>query len=253
MVVDSNNPTAGSGGSSSGSSSGTQQQGGYLVSEAAQLLDIPERTLREWVRQGKIPVLPPTHGERGARITAETLEELRQARPLTWDGSHLVHPQIPCPVEPRPAADSSSSSGNAPPAAAAAANGSSGSSGGGNDPAAAAAANGRGEVAHQLCELPPPGQEPAPADPSEVEVLRARIEGAQTAARIHGARRADLERENAWLRSRVEHAEEAAQQLRLLLNQSERNVQALTERLTERPALEGKVVRPRRWWSWWRR
>lgn len=51
----------------------------YLVSEAAERLGIPDRTLREWVRTGKVPSLPPDFGDRGVRIPAQAIEDLRQA------------------------------------------------------------------------------------------------------------------------------------------------------------------------------
>lgn len=64
--------------------------GSFTIAEAAGLLGVGERTLREWARAGKIPTLPAIPGERGARIAVATVEELRQARPLAWDGSGLV-------------------------------------------------------------------------------------------------------------------------------------------------------------------
>lgn len=67
-----------------------QQQAGYLVSEAAELLEIPERTLRAWIRQGKVPVLAPTEGSRGVRLSERTVEELRQVKPVTWDGERFL-------------------------------------------------------------------------------------------------------------------------------------------------------------------
>jgi hypothetical protein len=62
----------------------------YTIADEARLLDVGERTLREWTRSGRIPTLPPIPGERGARIAATVPQELRQARPLAWDGAHLV-------------------------------------------------------------------------------------------------------------------------------------------------------------------
>jgi hypothetical protein len=56
----------------------------------AELLDIPVRTLRAWIRQGKVPVLAPTEGSRGVRLSDRTLEELRQAKPITWDGERFL-------------------------------------------------------------------------------------------------------------------------------------------------------------------
>jgi excisionase family DNA binding protein len=52
----------------------------YSVAEAAALLSLPERTLREWIRLGKVEALPPRPGERGQRIPAAILEELREMR-----------------------------------------------------------------------------------------------------------------------------------------------------------------------------
>jgi hypothetical protein len=52
----------------------------YSVAAAAQEIGCPERTLREWIRLGKIEAAPPRPGDRGARISAEVLEELRSTR-----------------------------------------------------------------------------------------------------------------------------------------------------------------------------
>jgi excisionase family DNA binding protein len=72
-----------------GSGNATEPQA-YLVSEAAERVGIPERTLRAWIRQGRVPVLAPTEGSRGVRLSAKTLDELRQAKPLTWDGERFL-------------------------------------------------------------------------------------------------------------------------------------------------------------------
>src|SRR5688572_133998 len=75
----------------SGSTAAAEQQpAGHLVSEAAELLEIPERTLRAWIRQGKVPVLAPTEGSRGVRLSERTLQELRHVKPVTWDGERFL-------------------------------------------------------------------------------------------------------------------------------------------------------------------
>src|SRR5687768_13702263 len=81
---------------------------GYLVSEAAELLEIPERTLRAWIRQGKVPVLAPTEGSRGVRLSERTLQELRHVKPVTWDGERFLRQSGG-----NPAAEQQPDSGNA--------------------------------------------------------------------------------------------------------------------------------------------
>jgi excisionase family DNA binding protein len=64
----------------------------FTVAAAAAELGVPERTLREWIRLGKIEALPPRPGERGARISASTLEDLRTTKGEESEPSSLSVP-----------------------------------------------------------------------------------------------------------------------------------------------------------------
>lgn len=193
------------------------------MSEAALELDIPESTLRLWIRQGKIPVLPPKRGERGVRLTAQTVEELRQASPLAWDGSELVGGEAP--------GNNSSNSGSH--------SNSSDNSTGSNSGSSTL----------------PPRADPTDADALvELVRLRERLAGAQTACRVHAARRAEQERIVTFLKEQLARSQEAEREMRLLA------LRAMTlPPAPERQAIEGEtppraepVPRSRRWWSWWR-
>jgi excisionase family DNA binding protein len=56
------------------------QQASYSVSDAARLLEVPQRTLHGWIAEGKIPSEVPVLGQRGRRIRAEVVETLRRNR-----------------------------------------------------------------------------------------------------------------------------------------------------------------------------
>lgn len=100
-----------------------------------------------------------------------------------------------------------------------------------------------------------PGSEPEPGDseareesaepvPNETEgALRARIHGLEIALRIHASRRGQLESEVAWLRARLVEAERASSELRVLVQNAQRETLAISERLALPP------VRP--WWRFW--
>jgi hypothetical protein len=98
--------------------------------------------------------------------------------------------------------------------------------------------------------------------------LQVRWEGAQLAARLHAARyneererrrevemvarerEAQLAAEIAFMREMVSRSQEAERELRILLAQTTRALEAQTER----PALSARNVTPRRsWWRWWAR
>jgi hypothetical protein len=106
-------------------------------------------------------------------------------------------------------------------------------------------------------------------DPA-VEVLNAKLDGAQAAVRLHAQRRqeereqhreerARLEQELAFLRERMVKAEDAERELRILLAQqtqaSQQTAYAL-QALTEKPALPPPSEPPPsrvRWWLPWKR
>jgi hypothetical protein len=110
-----------------------------------------------------------------------------------------------------------------------------------------------------------PDASPAGLTGVEHARLKAEIEGARTAAKIH-ARRADeareegarvealmreiklkLEEENRYLREQLDKRAEESGQLRVLLHQSELNVGRLTEKLMSLPG-----EKPAPWWKFWR-
>jgi hypothetical protein len=128
--------------------------------------------------------------------------------------------------------------------------------------APAAAASGSG----------PPAAGSGPGPEGAVEVLHAKLDGAQAAVRLHAQRRheererhqgelarreeelARLEGELAFLRERMIKAEEAERELRLLLAQQTRTSYQATQALqalTEKPALPPPARV--RWWLPWKR
>lgn len=100
----------------------------------------------------------------------------------------------------------------------------------------------------------------------ECERLRDRLLGAHSAAKIHARRAVEareesarveglmreiklkLEEENAYLKERLASRDEEAHQLRVLLHQSELNVNRLVEQMR---ALPGE--KPKRKWLFWRK
>jgi excisionase family DNA binding protein len=66
-------------GSRIGNSGSNGSSGGFTIPEAASRLGVPERSLRQWVREGRVPIIPPLIGQRGARIAASTVETLLAA------------------------------------------------------------------------------------------------------------------------------------------------------------------------------
>jgi len=205
-----------------------QQQQEFLVSEAALALDIPESTLRLWIRQRKVPVLPPKRGERGIRLTAETVAELRQSTPLAWDGSHLVGGE--------PANNSNSSNND---------------SGTDSDIISSISNNSRdsnnsNDNSSRIVELE-----------AELARVRGRLDGAQTACRVHAARRTEAEKIISFLQGQIAERTEAEAQLRVLLGQQGVALLKALERMALPPAEEGTITveaRPvRPWWKRWGR
>jgi hypothetical protein len=116
---------------------------------------------------------------------------------------------------------------------------------------------------------PPSGHDAAnglPLTLVELERLKERLDGAQTAVRLHARRAEDareegarvealmremklkLEEENRYLREQLDKRAEESGQLRVLLHQSELNVGRLTEKLMSLPG-----EKPAPWWVFWRR
>lgn len=68
------------------SSSFEQAAATYSVAESALILGIPTRTLHQWIKDGKITTRPPELGERGVRLVAATVENLRHTRAAASSG-----------------------------------------------------------------------------------------------------------------------------------------------------------------------
>jgi excisionase family DNA binding protein len=199
---------------------------GYLVSEAAELLEIPERTLRAWIRQGKVPVLAPTEGSRGVRLSERTLQEMRHVKPVTWDGERFLRQSGGNPAGSPPEADEQQpDSGNA-----------------------AAERQSGGNPAER--------QEEAAALPAArfYEDLLAGVERERDQAlREVGHLRAQLDQ-------RAEEAQRhaiAEEQLRVMLMKLEATNAQMTGALVQKalpPAPEPEAARRRlRWWALWSR
>lgn len=188
--------------------------GSYTIADAAQLLQVSERTLREWVRSGRIPSLPAIPGERGARIAAGVVEELRQARPLAWDGSHLVDGAAAADGSSKRLAEDAGSSQRIP----------------------VEIAGASGATAAGTAQCPPDAAgAPAPA-PAAVSGPSGGAGELQAPAVADGPLVAALSGEVSFLREQLVASRQAEEQLRLLLAESTRAVRSLSAAL-DRPAL----------------
>lgn len=235
----------------------------YAVADAARLLGVHERTLRQWIHEAKVPArLPPT-GRRGTFIEAAVLQQLKSAPP-TWLRLHYTKealaegrlaPEFAPVVDPvtGPAPEASPV---APPLSVKEAVAESSPipvavsdpvSGKNLDPVS-------DPVSEKTSD---PVSDPLP-DPTSVKVLEAKLDGAQTAVRLHAERRRTLEGEVTFLKDRLVQAEQEGRELRLLIAQSVQAQQRTADELTylrelavPKPALP--APRKAKWWMPWRR
>jgi excisionase family DNA binding protein len=226
------------------------------VAEAAQRIGVSERTVRDWIRLGKVSADRVTQTPRGTLLSWALVEELRQARPsvsstgdVSLDGG-----------------GSSGSGGTTMAAAAAAAedvdhglhsrrDGSSSSSGSGGTTMAAAAAAAE-DVDHGLhSRRDGSSSSSGSGGGSELTELRARLEGYRVATKIHAQRRREegalLRADVSFLRAHLQQARDSERELRLLLAQTTKMLQQATEKPALPSSSEGmKPSRGRvRWWN----
>jgi excisionase family DNA binding protein len=208
-------------GGGSGGGSGTS----YTVAEAAQRIGVSERTVRDWIRLGKVAADRVTQTPRGTLLSRALVEELRQARPSVSSTSDV-------------SLDGSGS-------------GSSGSSGGSGTTMAAAAA--AAEDVDRGLHSRQDGS--GSGGGSELAGLRARLEGYRVATKIHAQRRREegelLRADVSFLRAHLQQARDSERELRLLLAQTTKMLQQATEKPALPSSSEGmKPSRGRvRWWN----
>src|ERR1051326_8360926 len=133
-----NNGSNGGNNGSSGGNNGSSGEESYTVADAALVLDIPQRSLRQWIKEGGVPVIPPLIGQRGQRIPAATIREILANSPGareqgTDDESQNTSVSISAPYPlSSPSAAGNSSSGSNGNSGNSSSGGSSGSSNGGS-------------------------------------------------------------------------------------------------------------------------
>jgi hypothetical protein len=238
----------------------------YSVAAAAQALAIPERTLRDWVRAGKVVALDPAPSQRGTRIPESAVQELRRTLMADASGAGTLWAGQREPAtsggEPREAA---SSDGDLRQVAAEESEADEESRATGGEPQRLSAEN---------SETDGVGEPP-------IEALHARLEGAQLAAKLHAQRYREtrtqanderdrllqlVERERTESREALERAQadieflreqlgartDAERELRLLLARTTQTM----ELMAEKPALVASTQSTKqrvRWWMPWRR
>lgn len=229
-----------------------QQERSYLVREAADIVGIPERTIHAWIKQGRIPVLAPPRGQRGVRLSAKTLDELREAKPLQWDGERFLGEIESAPPQQRITASATSPQSSNP---AVAPPHSSSTAAGPQQSSSVAAPPQTGPVGP--VSLPPAIAARISELEAEVARLREKADGAQTACRVHAARRAETERIVTFQQQQMEHSRQAEVQLRVLLGQQGMALLKALERMAlppaESPAIEAEPAQRRPWWRRWGR
>lgn len=244
---------------------GGQQGGGaarsYSVAGAAQAIGIPERTLRDWIRAGKVATLEPAPSQRGTRIPESAVQELKQT--LAADASGELQRSWAEGGEPeREAAAEGGELRQAPVE---------------EGTLRAGPADAGGEERRVAAEC---GEAESLAEMSPA-ALEARLEGAQLAAKLHAQRyretrtqtveererllqmverertesREALERlsdEVGFLREQLAARTDAERELRLLLARTTQTMELMAEKPALPAYIEGKE-RKVRWWSLWRR
>lgn len=233
----------------------------YSVAGAAQAIGVPERTLRDWIRAGKVATLEPAPSQRGTRISESAVVELRQTLAADASGELRRAMAEGGDSERDPAADDgefqqmSAEEGTLLIE----------SANGGGEERRAVTDGGDGEAFVEM----------------STAALEARLEGAQLAAKLHAQRYREtrtqsvdererllqmVERERSesrealarvteeveFLRQQLQARTDAERELRLLLARTTQTM----EQLSEKPALVAHTSssRPKvRWWMPWRR
>lgn len=234
----------------------------YSVADAAQAIGVPERTLRDWIRAGKVATLEPAPSQRGTRIPESAVLELRETlaadagcelgRAVGWGSGESRQ-------------EAAADDGELPQVSAEEGIQLAQSANGGGEEQRVAAENGD---AGALSEM-------------STAALEARLEGAQLAAKLHAQRYREtrtqsvdererllqmVERERTesrealarvteeveFLREQLQARTDAERELRLLLARTTQTM----EQLAEKPALVANTQSPKqrvRWWMPWRR
>jgi hypothetical protein len=210
------------------------------------VLDIPQRSLRQWIKEGRVPVIPPLIGQRGQRIPAATIREILANSPGareqgTDDESQNTSVSISAPYPlSSPSAAGNSSSGSNGNSGNSSSGGSSGSSNGnsGNN-----GSNGNAEIVQDSGEILG----------SMRQALRLHARLRREEVRRYQDELAHRDEELTFLKERLIQAERESRETRLLMAQSVQAQQATARELED---LRLKALSPPkkvRWWVLWRR
>lgn len=190
----------------------------YSVPTAAEILNIPIRTLRDWIQAGKVRTLDPIPPQRGRQIPAEELDRLQQAAAAEGGTGRQVE-----------AADQ----------------------GNGRHPAAPEGERRQGEAGESATH-------PLHLEPPELQALRAQLAAVEherdTLADHSDFLKQQLQAREDARREELERRDQAEAELRRLLLVAQQSLAAMIER----PMLSAADIQPEtpkraRWWFFGRR